>query len=264
VDLRDPERGSQTHPLPRLSSRIPARVSYPIIGAFLGLGAPLGAAAFRLAGGNSLESELAEHLFFYIYQLVGTCLVFAAAGLIAGLRADRLRRREDLYHALSDQDFLTRLPNARAFENRYGRTLERAARFGEPVSLLLVDVDRLKSINDEFGHEIGSAALCHVARILEASKRTEDLAARWGGDEFVILMPAADQTAAERVGQEILQRMNRRPFSKGNRKFPFTVTIGVSTKMPQATGADLFEQADRALLKGKSAGGNRLQYPSAS
>lgn len=246
-------------PIVRLWRNIPATLSYTIIGATLGVGAPLGAVALRLASGENLRLELAEHGFFYAYQLFGTCFVFAAAGLIAGMRADRLRRREDLYHALSDEDFLTRLLNARAFENRYRRALDRAARFGEPLSLLLIDVDRLKSLNDQFGHEVGSAALRHVARILEASKRREDLAARWGGDEFAVLMPGADGPAAQRVGQEIMDRMKRQPFSARERSLPFTLTIGVSTISPEASGVDLFEQADRALLKGKSAGGDRVQ-----
>lgn len=260
-DFSGPEaKADEVPPVSRRWRNIPATLVYPILGAFLGLGAPLGLAALRLAIGKSLKSDLAEHGFFYAYALAGSCLVFALGGLLAGLRADRLRRQENLYHALSDEDFLTRLPNMRAFENRYRRALERAVRFREPLSLLLVDVDRLKSLNDEFGHEIGSAALRHLARILEASKRQEDLAARWGGDEFVVLMPGADGAAAERVGREILGRMKRRPFADSKRTFPFTVTIGAATASSGAPAADLFEQADRALLKGKSAGGDRLQH----
>lgn len=246
----------------RLWRRLPATLTYPVVGAFVGIGAPLGAAALRVAEGARLTSELAEHRFFYAYQLVGTCMVFAVAGLVAGRRVDHLRARESLYHALSEADALTRLPNVRAFEERYRRALDRAARFAEPLSLLLVDVDRLKTLNDRFGHAIGNAALRHVARILEASKRREDLAARWGGDEFVVLMPGANAMAARRVARDILTRIEQQTLLEGERAFPFTVTIGISTTSPEGSGADLFEQADKALLEGKSAGGNRLEVSS--
>src|SRR5215470_11757807 len=164
---------------------------YTLGGALLGLGAPAGALLIRVFGGETMAAELRAHSFFYVYQLIGTCFVFSVVGFLAGRRADRFRRGRDLYRELSEHDPLTHLANTRAFWGRYDRAVEHARRFGEPLSLLLLDIDGLKAINDELGHAFGSAALEHVGRILEGTKRAEDTAARWGGDEFAVLMLGA-------------------------------------------------------------------------
>src|SRR5262249_60724868 len=104
---------------------------------------------------------------------------------------------------------LTNLVNARAFWSRYERATGHAARFGEPLSLLLLDIDGLKAINDELGHAYGSAALRHVARVLEETKRDEDTAARGGGAEFAVLMLGAAKEAARRRSDAIRQRLRR-------------------------------------------------------
>jgi len=184
---------------------------YSLGGALLGLGAPAGALLIRILGGAVPEVELRAHGFFYVYELLGTCLVFSTVGFFAGRRADRFRRGRDLYRELSEHDPLTNLVNARAFWSRYERAVEHAARFREPLSLLLIDIDGLKTINDELGHAFGSEALRHVGRVLEESKRAEDTAARWGGDEFGILMVGAGKDAARRQSEAIRERLWREP-----------------------------------------------------
>src|SRR5262245_22717003 len=124
-------------------------VRYMLVGALLGLGAPAGALLIRALQGASPAADLQTHAFFYVYELVGTCLVFSTVGFLAGRRADRFRRGRDLYRELSEHDPLTNLVNARAFWNRYERAVEHASRFREPLSLLLLDIDGLKAINDE-------------------------------------------------------------------------------------------------------------------
>src|SRR5205807_3750010 len=151
--------------------------------------------------------ELATHRFFYLYELFGTCFAFGIAGLAAGLHAERLRRAEAFYQNLSEHDPLTGLYNERAFRDRYERSLERAVRLRQPISLLLIDVDHLKQINDRFGHLMGNEALLHVARALRRAKRSEDAAARWGGDEFAVLLESGDESAARRVADNVLQRL---------------------------------------------------------
>lgn len=235
--------------------RVPAAWRYAAAGAALGTGAPTGALLLRLMAGASKPSqELQANLFFYLYTLVGTCLVFGFAGFYAGRRADRLRRSRDRFHDLAARDDLTHLSNARDFRNRYRRAIAHAAAYREPVSLLMVDVDGLKGINDRLGHSFGSAALQHVGRILEESKRAEDLAARWGGDEFAVLMPGADSSAAERVAQRVLGQLRQRPARCGEREFSFTVSIGIATRISPSPEDDLFGLADRALYESKRAG----------
>jgi len=195
-------------------------------------------------------------VFFYQYELLGSCLVFGSAGFLVGRRADLLRRGRDRYRDLSERDSLTGLANARTFLGRYRRAVEHAARFREPISLLVIDVDRLKSINDSLGHAFGTAALLHVARVLAECKRDDDMAARWGGDEFALLMPGADAAAAQRQAEAILERLRREPLSHGADRRAVSVTIGVATGAG-ATDENLFESADRALYEGKRAGRDR-------
>lgn len=231
---------------------------YTLGGAVLGLGAPAGALLLRVLGGARVSSDLRENAFFYLYDLVGTCLVFAVVGFLAGRRADRLQSGRDRYRTLSERDPLTTLVNARTFRNHYERALARAARFGEPLSLLLIDVDQLKAINDELGHSFGSASLRHVAEVLESSKRVTDLAARWGGDEFTLLMPGAGPQAARRQAEAILERLRREPVRWNGRQQVISTTIGVATSYA-GSGEDLFEAADRALYAGKKAGRGQVQ-----
>ena len=244
-------------PPPAAPPRIPFAWRYGFLGAVLGVGAPAGALALRLlAGVGDPLAELRANAFFYQYDLLGSCLVFGAAGFLVGRRADLLRRGRDRYRDLSERDPLTSLANARTFLLRYGRAVEHAARFREPISLLVIDVDRLKSINDDLGHAFGTAALLHVARVLAQSKRDDDMAARWGGDEFALLMPGADAAAAERQAEAILVRLRREPLSHGADRRAVSVTIGIATGAG-APGENLFESADRALYEGKRAGRDR-------
>jgi diguanylate cyclase (GGDEF)-like protein len=241
---------------PRVTIRY--RLLYPVLGVLLSTGAPLGALAIRLATGSvSPGNEVKIHLFYYVYELLGTAAVFGIAGFFAGRRADRLRAGRERFRALAGRDDLTGLANRRLFREHHARVAARSYRFGEPVSLLLVDVDGLKEINDRWGHAAGNAALLHVAGLVRERKRTEDLAARWGGDEFVLLLPGAEAAAAERVAREILEAAEGSVLKTPPGKV--TVTIGIASGVAASPGHDFFAAADRALYEGKAAGRNRYR-----
>jgi diguanylate cyclase (GGDEF)-like protein len=227
-------------------------------GAVLGLGGPAGALLLRVLAGAHAGAELSEYSFFYLYELIGTCSVFAAAGFVAGRRADRLRLGRDRYQELSELDSLTRLANAETFRRHYARVLDHASQSGEPVSLMVLDVDQLKGLNDELGHSFGSAALRHVAGVVEEFKRAGDLAARWGGDEFALLMPGADTDTARHRAESILERLRAQPLRVDGRERIVSATIGVATARAPVE-EDLFEVADRALYSGKRAGRGQVQ-----
>ena len=238
-------------------------VLYTLIGVASGTGAPLGALLIRLATGTvNSGAEVRAHLFHYVYELVGTCLVFGIGGFVAGRRVDRLEASERKFRDLADHDELTGLANRRSFEQSYRRAVARSLRFGEPISLLLVDIDGLKEINDRMGHSVGSEALRHVARILDGEKRADDLAARWGGDEFVLLMPGAEETAAQRVAERILHRTRTSMLESA--PVSVTVTIGIASDVAGSADHDLFGAADRALYSGKAAGRNTSSTQSAA
>lgn len=246
--------------------RLNPQLTYPIIGLFLGVGAPVGSFLLRLlliAGvRRDPLADLRANAFFYLYELIGTALVFAIAGLVAGRLADRLRRSEVFYHELAEHDALTGLHNDRAFMDRYRRALERSVVTRQPLAILLIDVDELKAINDAFGHSTGSRALVHVGEALRRSKRASDIAARWGGDEFAILMAGADAAAAMRVANGVVATLRSTPLDLDQPSAPVTVTIGICTAARPSPPTDLFEAADRALLAGKARGRNTIELVS--
>lgn len=230
------------------------------LGLLLALGAPAGALLLRLIlGSPGVLSELSSNRFFYLYTLIGTSIVFGASGFIAGLRADNLARVRDHFHDLSEHDELTGLLNSRAFWDRYRRAVEKANRYHEPLSLIFVDVDHLKDLNDRAGHRFGNLTLLHVSEAILASKRAEDVAARWGGDEFGVLMSGANADAAIRVAADILKTVSDAPVRTSRDERTVSVTIGIASTAGGTNADGLFDRADQALYLGKARGGNRYQ-----
>jgi diguanylate cyclase (GGDEF)-like protein len=236
------------------------KLAYPLIGLLLGMFAPVGALVIRLLMSPvvraSPAADVKAHMFFYAYQLVGTSIVFALAGWAAGARAEQLEQAENFYQTLAEHDALTGLYNERAFRDRYSRAIERCSRTAQPVSLLLIDVDHLKRINDKHGHRTGNKALIHVANALRDAKRTTDSAARWGGDEFAILLEGADANATRRVAESVLTRVRDKPVAFTRGQLVASVSIGAATSA--SPNDDLFAIADRALYEAKRSGRNRL------
>ena len=159
-------------------------------------------------------------------------------------------------------DQLTGIPNRRSFDNRLELEWSRAIREKTPISFLILDVDKFKSYNDTFGHQQGDVTLQTIAKTIKQSvKRLIDFAARWGGEEFVVLLPATDSTGAFRVAEMIRKAIENTevPCSDpGGRKV--TVSIGVCTQIPEqdSSVSDFIAAADTALYKAKEAGRNRV------
>ena len=236
-----------------------ARLSalYAATGVVLGFGAPAGALVLRaLTGARPLE-DLRRFSFFYAYSLVGTCLVFGVVGYLAGRRADRLRSGRDRFRELAERDPLTGLVNVSTFRRVYDRAAAHAAAHGEPLAILVMDVDGLKEINDTLGHSFGSAALLSAARALDRSRRISDVAARWGGDEFALLMPGAREEAALRLAEQILAHLRAEPVRSDDREREISVTIGIAACVGKPR-EDLFQAADRALYEAKRTGKGRV------
>jgi diguanylate cyclase (GGDEF)-like protein len=240
----------------RARRRLPCPWRETLLGVLLGAGAPAGALLLRVLGGvRDVPAEIAANAFFYVYALVATSLVFGLAGCLEGRRAERIRSSRDAYRDLAEHDELTALANARSFVEHQRRASEHSARYREPISLMLLDLDQLKAINDTMGHKAGGQALVRVAEVLRECKRADDVAARWGGDEFALLMRGADVVAARRQAEAILERLRARPLRLGARERAISVTIGIATSVG-GDARDLFERADRALYAGKAAGRN--------
>ena len=174
--------------------------------------------------------------------------------VLATVVAERTSAEAQLRH-LSQTDALTGLANYRLLMERLQREVIRSERTGRPFSVVLLDVNRMKQINDEHGHVAGSRALCRIATALRASSRAVDTAVRYGGDEFVLLMPESDATAAAELAGRVIESLARDPGAT-----PVTVSIGAATYPADgATMEALLEAADRALYRMKDRDAARIR-----
>jgi diguanylate cyclase (GGDEF)-like protein len=166
-----------------------------------------------------------------------------------------MNRLESL--ALTDE--LTGLHNYRAFQHRMAEELARAARYTAPLAVLLMDLDDLKILNDRRGHEAGSSALIAVGEVIRQELREVDFAARFGGDEFVVLLPHQTALEAAVVAERLRARTEAHPWPWPER---LTVSIGVaaveSTNIAN-DGAALLGAADAALYRSKRRGRNLVE-----
>ncbi len=184
---------------------------------------------------------------------------FALVAYITTLLAADLGFARAYVEQLADTDELTGVSNMRAFNQAIARHERLARARDEPLSVLMIDVDNLKTINDHHGHETGNLAIRTVAAAIQESLRANDLVARYGGDEFIVLLPAAPETAARRAGERILRRIAGQSIQGARGALGLSVSIGLAT-YPVMAGAleDLLQRADEALYESKRAGRNRL------
>lgn len=180
------------------------------------------------------------------------------------LKRQLLDRESRLVSAQRDArvDSLTHLANRRAFEERLEACQSQAERQHEKYALVVFDLDRFKLINDQFGHPFGDAILAVFGRILAEAVRTSDVAARFGGEEFVILLPGADATAAFSVAERCRRQAEKSVVRRGDIASSFTVSGGVAAWVEGMTSAEVIEAADQALYYAKSEGRNRVRNAS--
>jgi two-component system cell cycle response regulator len=179
------------------------------------------------------------------------------AQTLESTRADN-RRLE----ALATTDPLTRLLNRRALLERLSREVDRAKRYESMLTLLLLDIDHFKRINDERGHLVGDAVLRQIGALVEASVRTVDIAARYGGEEFVLILPETSQDGGIIFAERLRESIERYPFdASSDEPLHLTASIGVATfPSPRVDSTeDLFARADEALYRAKSSGRNQVR-----
>jgi diguanylate cyclase (GGDEF)-like protein len=184
------------------------------------------------------------------------------ARVSAALRVARLQqqlgRRNAELDQLSRTDMLTGLHNRRHGEECLRAEVVRAQRSNRPLSLFMIDIDFFKKINDRYGHARGDTVLQEMARRLLAVLRRGDVAARWGGEEFLVVLPDTDTGGASQLGTRVLEAMRSRPIALGEHlSCPITVSLGIATAIV-AEPEELLKRADDALYAAKEAGRDRF------
>jgi diguanylate cyclase (GGDEF)-like protein len=171
----------------------------------------------------------------------------------------KLRKNEKRYRSLASVDSLTRLYNRRHFFDVAEIEFERAFRYQHPLSLMMIDLDHFKKINDCYGHLIGDEMLKFVATICKNNLRKMDIIGRYGGEEFIVLLPGTKQDDAFILAERIVHTIANSRLSSIKGSIQITASIGVSTKMKECKQLDtLVEMADRALYSAKQLGRNQV------
>lgn len=157
---------------------------------------------------------------------------------------------------IASTDKLTGIYNRHKFEEVFALESERSRRFSAPLSIILIDIDHFKRVNDHYGHDIGDEVLKRLAEIVQDSIRKIDIFARWGGEEFLILCPGTDREQARQLAEKL--RSTVEAVSDFPKIRNITISLGVSTFATEDTFSELFKRADESLYYAKEKGRNRV------
>lgn len=171
----------------------------------------------------------------------------------------RLGREQKLLE-IAHSDTLTGLDNRRAAEHTLERLINTARIAGKPFSFIICDIDHFKSVNDRYGHPAGDSVLKSVAAILKHRIRAFDVAARWGGEEFLILVPDSSLKQAAELAERVRKGVESLEIPEAG---PVTISLGVAELSPGETAASLIQRADKVLYQAKRLGRNRVEIAQA-
>jgi diguanylate cyclase (GGDEF)-like protein len=175
----------------------------------------------------------------------------------------RLQHRVSELEHQSETDALTGLMNFRAFERHLAREMERSRRLESPTSLIMLDIDHFKQVNDKYGHDMGNLALIHLAKLLTRALRKIDLACRFGGEEFALILPSTPLSAAIQVAERARKLIADSPLKCPECQIRLTASLGVNTYSPldELTPAALIKATDQYLYQAKQTGRNCTHHP---
>lgn len=231
-------------------------------GAALAVGAPLGWLLIQVLGGTTVRAALTSDGGLYLYMFVGTALMFGLFGRMLGDHEGRLLEANRRLEDLAVTDALTGLHNRRYFHARLAEELADAERTGRSLSLVILDLDHFKQVNDRHGHPVGDAVLVNTARAIASITRHGETEARVGGEEFAVLLPDSTAGSAREVAERI-----RRAIEAAGTPLPgpngetirVTASAGVASTadLPDAGARELLRAADDALYQAKREGRDR-------
>lgn len=175
------------------------------------------------------------------------------------LSAEEARVTAEIAQERAMTDALTGLLNRYGLQRVLSHEYAEARRYARPLSCLMIDMDNFKTINDTFGHATGDAALKQVGAILTDVVRRSDMVSRYGGDEFLVLLPETDLEGAEALAEKVLASAARQQFGDLQPRFQLTLSIGAATLSEEESGNDMIARADMALYEAKEQGRNRVE-----
>ena len=185
-------------------------------------------------------------------QCGNTLFKFLSQGSVDSIYHDELYRQATL-------DPLTRAANRKHFNQEIESEVSRARRYGRPLSLLLLDLDHFKLVNDTYGHPAGDYVLKHTSSIVKEILRAQDLFARYGGEEFAVVLPETNSDNAYAIAEKVRARIHGTRYEFEATQIKVTVSIGIASLKPGFTGPeDLVSEADKNLYQAKNAGRNRV------
>lgn len=240
---------------------------YLLLGSLLGLLAPAVSWGYHAATGSTVDTAWSSGALAFVG--LG---IFPVVGRIIGRRHEvLLLRNQELtalverLRALSTIDALTGIDNRRSFDNRLEMELARTRRYEVPCSLVMIDLDRFKLVNDRHGHQAGDEILRHIAAIASNEKRDGDLVARYGGEELVAILPHTEEADARQWAERVRARIEGAPTLIQGKAVQLTASFGVAATPPLAASpAELIAAADRALYAAKLRGRNTVVAASGS
>ena len=261
----------------RVRDPIPRRWRFPLLGVAIAFIAPLGWFILQIPHQGlwswpEVKVELANHALLYGYMTLGSGLCFAIAGYLLGRAFDAIVREQReaaaqatlmeglnlRLEAISVTDELTGMYNRRYFFERLAEYLRAARRHRLPLSLMMIDIDHFKRINDAYGHATGDSVLREVAQALRATTRREDSVCRVGGEEFLVVCPDTDLKATLHFADRLRGAVQSLRIETGRGIERITISVGVAGREADMTGMEaLVAAADKALYAAKHAGRNR-------
>lgn len=216
------------------------------------LGVRLGYALFSPALTTSFVQDPFQMAAFLTAMIFGFCLTMALAVMM-------FREKQVELLGLATKDPLTGLNNRLSLDDMAARHLALARQRNEPLSIMLLDIDHFKPVNDKYGHQVGDKVLCEVARKIDRVIRGSDTAFRFGGEEFLVLLPGANAVQAAQVAERLRAAIGNEPVVVDGSRLSLTASFGVvECRVDEESWDGSLRRADEALYQAKRAGRNRV------